>query len=125
MTVFRDTFERLLKRFPTCFWCHRRLCIESITRDHFIPLCQGGANHKSNIVGSCASCNDRKGSLLPTKGDLVRLGNLPMLKPKLIPGWLRTCRKVNLDELPEGDTCAIWIGKNGYTHNPVRKVRDA
>ena len=36
---------------------------KSFTLDHVIPRSRGGSNHLSNLVGSCAECNQDKGSL--------------------------------------------------------------
>lgn len=35
----------------------------SFTLDHVVPRSRGGTNHLSNLVGSCAECNNDKGSL--------------------------------------------------------------
>jgi 5-methylcytosine-specific restriction endonuclease McrA len=36
---------------------------KSVTLDHVIPRSRGGSDHLSNLVGSCAECNQDKGSL--------------------------------------------------------------
>ena len=36
-----------------------------LTRDHVLPLSQGGENEWGNVVTSCSPCNNRKGNRLP------------------------------------------------------------
>ena len=36
-----------------------------LTRDHILPLSQGGGNTWDNVVTSCSPCNNRKGGRLP------------------------------------------------------------
>ncbi len=38
---------------------------ESLTRDHLVPLSQGGGNGWTNVVTACSRCNLRKGNRLP------------------------------------------------------------
>lgn len=57
-----------------CFYCtrlfsdqpHRRCTI-----DHVIPLCEGGADDDTNVVGACHQCNRAKGCL--TLSDLENM----------------------------------------------------
>lgn len=49
---------------------HPRECVycgatARLTRDHFVPLSAGGADHPSNIVLACEPCNAAKGACLP------------------------------------------------------------
>ena len=49
-----------------CCYCGRRTVDEpnrrdSATLDHVIPRSRGGANHRDNLVLSCAECNENKG----------------------------------------------------------------
>lgn len=45
-----------------CFYCRKRLTLESLTMDHFIPLSKGGSNWLANIKPACKSCNSSKGA---------------------------------------------------------------
>lgn len=45
-----------------CFYCGEK---KPLTQDHVIPISRGGRHERSNIVGSCRSCNGRKGSRPP------------------------------------------------------------
>jgi 5-methylcytosine-specific restriction endonuclease McrA len=42
-----------------CAYCGRE---RELTRDHVIPLSQGGSDYISNILPACASCNAKKGN---------------------------------------------------------------
>jgi 5-methylcytosine-specific restriction endonuclease McrA len=53
----------------TCQYCgkHRRELRgrQFLTRDHVIPVSNGGANIWGNVVTACSPCNNRKGNLTP------------------------------------------------------------
>ncbi|MFQ5888950.1 MAG: HNH endonuclease [Gemmatimonadota bacterium] len=57
-----------------CQYCgrHRRQLgyRESLTRDHIVPLSQGGDNGWLNVVTACSKCNLRKGSRLPEESGM-------------------------------------------------------
>lgn len=40
-----------------CWYCRKK---KPLTRDHVVPLCDGGKHSASNIVPACKSCNSRK-----------------------------------------------------------------
>lgn len=46
----------------TCAYCKKAA---PLTRDHVIPLSQGGHDTKANIVPACQSCNSSKGARTP------------------------------------------------------------
>lgn len=62
--VKRATFRDCGRR---CVYCGIGLGLENATLDHVIPLSRGGSHHPGNLVAACQSCNQRKGSLLPTE----------------------------------------------------------
>jgi 5-methylcytosine-specific restriction endonuclease McrA len=39
------------------------LTIKTVTKDHVLPLAQGGTDNKSNIRPACKVCNNLKGAL--------------------------------------------------------------
>ena len=41
-----------------CHWCQRAPAVEA---DHLIEIDRGGSNDVSNLVGSCAKCNNVRG----------------------------------------------------------------
>lgn len=47
----------------SCGYCDKSLKLENAIGDHKIPHAQGGETEYSNLVVSCKSCNDMKGSL--------------------------------------------------------------
>jgi len=51
-----------------CQYCGRERV--SLTLDHVIPRCKGGASSWDNIVTCCAPCNRRKGDRLPKQADM-------------------------------------------------------
>jgi 5-methylcytosine-specific restriction endonuclease McrA len=51
-----------------CYYCGDQMMRmpnerKSFTLDHVFPRSRGGTNHLANLVGSCAECNQDKGSL--------------------------------------------------------------
>lgn len=43
-----------------CFYCLNPVLLKNIHIDHFMPLCLGGIHDSSNLVVSCAHCNEWK-----------------------------------------------------------------
>ncbi|MGI8413406.1 MAG: HNH endonuclease [Solirubrobacteraceae bacterium] len=73
----RDTRRRKITRRAvfarddwTCQYCGSR---SSLTVDHVVPRCKGGASSWENIVASCAPCNRRKGGALPRQAGMQLL----------------------------------------------------
>ena len=55
-----------------CFWCGRR-CeppADGLTRDHIVPLSQGGAHDYTNIAPACYQCNQARGRVAEYAGRL-------------------------------------------------------
>lgn len=55
-----------------CFWCGRR-CeppADGLTRDHIVPLSQGGVHDYSNIAPACYQCNQARGRVAEYAGRL-------------------------------------------------------
>ena len=60
---------QVLAEEPFCKICQREGRVtRSTLPDHIIPLGRGGTGARSNLQGSCVSCNNRKGDKI--KGDL-------------------------------------------------------
>lgn len=51
--TLQDTFQH------RCAYCTKR-CKGKLTKDHIIPLSQGGSHTLGNIVPACRSCNSKK-----------------------------------------------------------------
>jgi 5-methylcytosine-specific restriction endonuclease McrA len=62
----------------TCQYCgrHRRELKgrQFLTRDHVIPVSQGGGNGWSNVVTACSPCNNRKGNQTPGQAHMPLRG---------------------------------------------------
>ena len=69
----RDKFE--------CQYCGAHCRSGSITIDHVIPKCRGGATSWENVVAACQDCNRRKGNRSP---DSV---GLKLRRKPHRPGW--------------------------------------
>jgi 5-methylcytosine-specific restriction endonuclease McrA len=65
------------------------------TRDHKIPKSRGGANHKTNIVLACASCNNEKGDMPPQEFAVYRevTAGIPHRISRLLT-WRRHLREM-------------------------------
>ena len=71
MSAKRDKNRRTLQRIidlqnVMCWWCGNEIMIgapereQRATRDHLIPLGQGGLNRAWNIVAACELCNNTR-----------------------------------------------------------------
>jgi len=58
-----EQFHEKLKYYGyTCRYCGVDLTAETSTKDHVIPICQGGTDWIANIVPACSCCNSKKGT---------------------------------------------------------------
>lgn len=44
-----------------CHYCDKRGTMRTLTKDHKVPLRDGGPGTLDNLVSACRSCNQRKG----------------------------------------------------------------
>lgn len=60
--AWRKLREQILERDGrVCFWCKT----DGATHvDHLVPVAKGGTDDPTNLVASCASCNQRRGKSL-------------------------------------------------------------
>lgn len=72
----RELFRR---DHQLCLYCGRDFRESALTRDHVLPLSQGGKNHWSNLVTACKRCNAHKGGRTPEQA------NMPLLAIPYIP----------------------------------------
>jgi 5-methylcytosine-specific restriction endonuclease McrA len=54
----------------TCQYCGKVLSYNEFTRDHVIPVAQGGKTTWDNIVVSCKRCNNLKGNNTPKQAGM-------------------------------------------------------
>ena len=62
-----------------CLYCGREFHEMELTRDHVIPISQGGRDHWSNVVTACKRCNTHKGARKPEEA------RMPLLAVPYIP----------------------------------------
>ena len=62
-----------------CLYCGRDFREAELTRDHVLPLSQGGKNHWSNVVTACKRCNAHKGGRTPEQA------HMPLLAIPYVP----------------------------------------
>lgn len=72
-------FNVFLRDRFTCQYCGTRFPTHELTFDHVVPRAKGGRTTWHNVVTACASCNLRKGSLLP------REAGMPLIREPLQP----------------------------------------
>ena len=82
-----------------CQYCGDKKGMKQLNYDHVIPRVQGGKTVWENIVTSCYTCNDRKGSRTPDQAGMKLL-----LHPKK-PTSLPVVPPIRLDE---GDLPELW-----------------
>ncbi len=64
-----------------CMYCGEQYTDGQLTRDHVIPLSQGGKDVWSNVVAACRDCNTRKGGRTPEQA------HTPLLAVPFAPNW--------------------------------------
>ena len=64
-----------------CMYCGEQFADGQLTRDHVIPLSQGGDDAWSNVVCACRGCNTRKGGRRPEQA------RMPLLAVPYVPNW--------------------------------------
>src|SRR5262245_21499913 len=54
--------KRVVAEEPSCHWGFEGCTVASTEADHLKPRALGGLDDRSNLVGSCRSCNHKRGS---------------------------------------------------------------
>jgi len=79
----------------TCAYCGGRYDDRHLTREHIIPVSQGGLDVWINVVAACRLCNGRKADRTPERA------NMPLLfapyAPSIFEGFLLAGRHVRGD----------------------------
>ncbi|MDH5823791.1 HNH endonuclease [Luteimonas sp. RD2P54] len=65
-----------------CLYCGSHFPRQQLTRDHVMPLSQGGRDHWENVVSACFHCNSRKGGRTPAQA------SMPLLAVPYRPSWI-------------------------------------
>lgn len=74
-----DNSALFLRDANLCLYCGNQFPTQLLTRDHVMPLSQGGDDCWSNVVASCHSCNTRKGGHTPEQA------HMPLLAIPFVP----------------------------------------
>lgn len=56
-----------------CMYCGSRFSPKGLSRDHIVPLSQGGQDLWKNVVTACKRCNNRKAGRTPEKAGMELL----------------------------------------------------
>lgn len=67
--------RQVLAEEPVCHWCKKAPATEA---DHLIEVARGGTNDRDNLVGSCKTCNSRRGAEFQAK-QATRRRNAPSI----------------------------------------------
>jgi len=62
-----------------CLYCGKHTTDKKLTRDHIVPVAQGGKDSWSNVITACKKCNTRKGCRTPDQA------HMPLLAVPFIP----------------------------------------
>ena len=65
-----------------CLYCGKHCSRGEATRDHVIPISQGGKDVWQNVVTACIACNTRKGGKTPQQA------MMPLLAVPYRPSWV-------------------------------------
>lgn len=65
----------------TCQYCANRISFSRATVDHVLPKSRGGKNTWTNLVLSCASCNNEKGNRTPREANMELLNGEGYFRP--------------------------------------------
>ena len=66
-----------------CAYCGDEFSTQRLTRDHVVPVSQGGTDIWMNVVTACRSCNQRKGGRTPDQAHMKMIRS--PIKPKRNP----------------------------------------
>lgn len=56
-----------------CLYCGEKFHHKALSRDHIIPIVQGGVDSWTNVVTACRQCNSRKGGRTPEQASMPLL----------------------------------------------------
>ncbi|MDQ8021749.1 MAG: HNH endonuclease [Moraxellaceae bacterium] len=56
-----------------CAYCGGEFSVHRLTRDHVLPVSQGGTDIWMNVVAACRSCNQRKAGRTPEQARMLLL----------------------------------------------------
>ena len=53
------------KGINSCYWCNKKLTLDTSTLEHIIPLASNGLDNANNRTLACAECNHSRGCNMP------------------------------------------------------------
>jgi 5-methylcytosine-specific restriction endonuclease McrA len=53
-----------------CAYCGRKLTMNSVTKEHVLPVSRGGLDTLANVVAACLDCNGRKADQTPEEAGM-------------------------------------------------------
>jgi len=56
----KEWLAKVIEHRWLCFYCKAELTIETLTKDHLIPIVRGGRDDVGNLAPACLSCNASK-----------------------------------------------------------------
>tara|TARA_B100001778_G_C18401978_1_gene544622 strand:- start:89 stop:673 length:585 start_codon:yes stop_codon:yes gene_type:complete len=81
----------------TCLYCGNVFNYRDLSRDHVLPLSQGGLDTWTNVVTSCKRCNNQKGGRTPEKANMMLLA-IPFA-PSRVEYLILRGRKILADQM--------------------------
>ena len=80
-----------------CLYCGEFFNYKDLSRDHVIPLSNGGLDVWTNVVTSCKRCNNKKGGRSPEKANMMLLA-IPFA-PSRVEYLILRGRKILADQM--------------------------
>ena len=59
--------------FNICLYCGNEFAVHDLSRDHILPIVQGGTDTWNNVVTACKRCNHHKGGRTPEQANIQLL----------------------------------------------------
>jgi len=88
--------KNLFARDGVCLYCGEKYAKGDLSRDHVIPVGQGGVDTWENVVTACKPCNHRKACQTPAQAGMELLA-LPYA-PSHIEGLILANRNILVDQ---------------------------
>lgn len=80
-----------------CLYCGSSYGHKDLSRDHILPLSQGGEDKWNNVVTACKRCNNHKGGRTPEKANMMLLA-IPF-SPSRVEYIILRGRKILADQM--------------------------
>ncbi len=101
----------------TCAYCAGHFDERQLTREHIVPMAQGGTDDWLNVVAACTACNGRKGNRTPEQARMPL--RFAPYAPSVFEGFLLAGRNIRGDV---HDWLTSRVGPSSRWTNPSFKV---